>query len=101
MQDLFQDDNIDPKDLSEMAYSQKRMLVLKSSKALVQLEDDDSDEDNPEPAVLALSLPGSSRLERQPLVCGLFFKAVAPPAFLFFICESSIFLQDPFLLLCS
>lgn len=45
-QGLFKDSNIDPDDFNDMNYAQKRLLVLKSSKALVtssSVDDDDSE----------------------------------------------------------
>lgn len=52
--EIFKDSNVDPEDFDGMDYAQKRLLVLKSSKAIINEGDDDSDFDDHEPAILAL-----------------------------------------------
>ncbi|CAM9135904.1 unnamed protein product [Laminaria digitata] len=56
LQEMFRDSKVDPEHFEDMDYDQKRLLVLKSSKALRSdhLDDTDSDDDDYEPAILAL-----------------------------------------------
>lgn len=54
-QELFRDSNVDPKDFDDMDYAQKRLLVLKSSKAIMKQGSAGSyEDDDQEPAILAL-----------------------------------------------
>lgn len=54
-QELFRDSNVDPKDFDDMDYAQKRLLVLKSSKAIMKQGSAGSyEDDDHEPAILAL-----------------------------------------------
>ena len=52
---MFRDSKVDPEHFEQMDYAQKRLLVLKSSKALRSDHNSDSDSDDEfEPAILAL-----------------------------------------------
>lgn len=55
-QTLFRDSNVDPENFDEMDYAQKRLVLLKSSRALLEADSDaeGTQEDEEEPAVLAL-----------------------------------------------
>lgn len=58
MQSLFRDSDVDPDNFDEMDYAQKRLLLLKSSKALITSSSagglDDSETDAEEPGILVL-----------------------------------------------
>eukprot|EP00752_Nemacystus_decipiens_P014993 g13350.t1 len=56
LEELFKESNVDPANFDDMDYAQKRLLVLKSSKAIMRQGSSGSyeDDDNPEPAILAL-----------------------------------------------
>lgn len=64
-QTLFKDSNVDPAELNDADYAQKRLLLLKTSRALMSSESFEGEDDS-EPAILTIQnsiAEGSSQWE--------------------------------------
>eukprot|EP00904_Undaria_pinnatifida_P008153 jgi/Undpi1/4468/HiC_scaffold_17.g07822.m1 len=102
LEEMFRDSEVDPENYNDLDYAQKRLLVLKSSKALRRETgnaENDSDSDEYEPAVHALqhSLQWGNMIDKRcppPSPCPA-LSALTPPYLSIFCFPSIFFFPSP------